>query len=95
MYRQLTYFCNILDTVRCIDKVIISFRLVFSVFIRKPIYRLKVASTFQIEGSNRLTVEKELARVRPMAELAASTVQKIRDRCAYGWVQLKDLTVTI
>ncbi|CAI9754278.1 unnamed protein product [Fraxinus pennsylvanica] len=68
LYRQLTYFCNILDTVRCIDK---------------------------IESTNRLTVEKELAKVRPVAELAASTVQKIRDRCAYGWVQLKDLTVTI
>ncbi|CAA2966660.1 DNA polymerase alpha catalytic subunit [Olea europaea subsp. europaea] len=68
LYRQLNYFCNILDTVRCIDK---------------------------IESSNRVTVEKELAKVRPMAELAASTVQKIRDRCAYGWVQLKDLTVTV
>ncbi|KAL2520250.1 DNA polymerase alpha catalytic subunit [Forsythia ovata] len=68
LYRQLTYFCNILDTVRCIDK---------------------------IESSNRITVEKELDKVRPMAELAASTVQKIRDRCAYGWVQLKDLTVTV
>lgn len=49
----------------------------------------------QIEAKVRIPVEKELARIRPMVELAASTVRKMRDRCAYGWVQLKDLIVTI
>ncbi|XP_059643252.1 DNA polymerase alpha catalytic subunit [Cornus florida] len=68
LYKQLTYFCHVLDTVRCIDKV---------------------------EGSIRIPVEKELARIRPLVDLAASTAQNIRDRCAYGWVQLKDLIVTI
>ncbi|KAK9284464.1 hypothetical protein L1049_023637 [Liquidambar formosana] len=68
LYKQLTYFCHVLDTVRCIEKM---------------------------EVSTRIPLEKELARIRPMVDLAASTVQKIRDRCAYGWVQLKDLIVTV
>ncbi|KAF8406300.1 hypothetical protein HHK36_008385 [Tetracentron sinense] len=68
LYKQLTYFCHVLDTVRCVEKM-----------------ELKV----------RMPFEKELARVRPIVDLAASTVQKIRDRCAYGWVQLKDLTITV
>ncbi|KAK2967591.1 hypothetical protein RJ640_030462 [Escallonia rubra] len=50
---------------------------------------------FQIEATVRIPVEKELARIRPLVQLAAATVEKIRDRCAYGWVQLKDLTITI
>ncbi|XP_051126986.1 DNA polymerase alpha catalytic subunit [Andrographis paniculata] len=68
LYRQLSYFCYILDTVRCIDK---------------------------IEGDKRLLVEKELVRIRPLVETALSTVQKIRDRCAYGWIQLKGLTLDV
>ncbi|KAL6961477.1 DNA-directed DNA polymerase [Sarracenia purpurea var. burkii] len=68
LYRQLTYFCHVLDTVRCIDKV---------------------------EQSIKTPVEKELVRIRPLVDLAASTAQRIRDRCAFGWVQLKDLIVTI
>ncbi|GMN30176.1 hypothetical protein TIFTF001_002720 [Ficus carica] len=68
LYKQLTYFCHVLDTVRCIEKM---------------------------EGSARLPVEKELARIRPVVSLAASTVQRIRDRCAYGWVQLQNLTVAV
>lgn len=43
----------------------------------------------------RIQVEKELVRIRPLVEAAASTVQKFRDRCAYGWVQLKDVIVSI
>ncbi|GFP88223.1 DNA polymerase alpha catalytic subunit [Phtheirospermum japonicum] len=68
LYRQLSYFCYTLDTVRCIEK---------------------------IEGDKKLALEKELVRIRPVVELAASTVQNIRDRCAYGWVQLKDLIVLV
>ncbi|KAK4393287.1 DNA polymerase alpha catalytic subunit [Sesamum angolense] len=68
LYRQLSYFCYTLDTVRCIDK---------------------------IEGDNKMPVEKELAKIRPLVEMAASTVQKIRDRCAYGWVKLEDLIVLV
>ncbi|KAJ8430025.1 hypothetical protein Cgig2_008464 [Carnegiea gigantea] len=67
LYKQLTYFCHVLDTVRCIDKV---------------------------DVNARLQLEKELARVRPMVDLAANIAQKLRDRCAYGWVQLTDLFVT-
>ncbi|KAL0332214.1 UNVERIFIED_CONTAM: DNA polymerase alpha catalytic subunit [Sesamum calycinum] len=68
LYRQLSYFCYTLDTVRCIDK---------------------------IEGDNKMPVEKELAKIRPLVEMAASTVQKIRNRCAYGWVKLEDLIVLV
>ncbi|KAE9449676.1 hypothetical protein C3L33_18427, partial [Rhododendron williamsianum] len=68
LYKQLTYFCHVLDTVRCIEK---------------------------IEHNIRIPAEKELARIRPLVDLAASTAQRMRDRCAFGWVQLKDLIVTI
>ncbi|CAN4082922.1 unnamed protein product [Withania somnifera] len=68
LYRQLSYFSYVLDTVRCINKV---------------------------ESNMRIQVEKELVRIRPMVEAAASSVQKFQDRCAYGWVQLKDLTVSL
>ncbi|KAI8543597.1 hypothetical protein RHMOL_Rhmol08G0230800 [Rhododendron molle] len=68
LYKQLTYFCYVLDTVRCIEK---------------------------IEHGIRIPAEKELARIRPLVDLAASTAQRIRDRCAFGWVQLNDLIVTI
>ncbi|PSS30744.1 DNA polymerase alpha catalytic subunit like [Actinidia chinensis var. chinensis] len=66
LYNQLSFFCHILDTVRCIDKV---------------------------ERNMRIPVKRELARIRPLVDLAASTAQSIRDRCAFGWVQLKDLIV--
>ncbi|KAG6424697.1 hypothetical protein SASPL_115117 [Salvia splendens] len=68
LYRQLTYFCYTLDTVRCISKM---------------------------EADKRLAVEKEVARIRPLVEMAASTVEKMRDRCAYGWLQLKDFVVLV
>lgn len=56
---------------------------------------LKHESIFQMETDKRLAVEKEVARIRPLVEMAASTVEKIRDRCAYGWVQLKDFVVLV
>ncbi|KAF5736157.1 putative DNA polymerase alpha catalytic subunit [Tripterygium wilfordii] len=68
LYKQLTYFCYLLDTVRCIEKM---------------------------ESSSRMSLDTELTRIRPMVDLAAAAIQRIRDRCAYGWVQLKDLIVTV
>ncbi|KAJ8764232.1 hypothetical protein K2173_005972 [Erythroxylum novogranatense] len=68
LYRQLSYFCHLLDTVRCVEKA---------------------------ETSIRTAIEKELMKVRPIVDLALSTVQKIRDRCAYGWVELNSLGVTV
>ncbi|XVF15540.1 hypothetical protein REPUB_Repub09cG0162700 [Reevesia pubescens] len=68
LYKQLAYFCHLLDTTRCIEKM---------------------------ETSARIPLEKELAKVRPLVDLAASTVQKIRDRCAFGWVQMNDLIITV
>ncbi|KAK9061861.1 hypothetical protein SSX86_019045 [Deinandra increscens subsp. villosa] len=68
VYKQLSYFCYLLDVDRCIDKV---------------------------EAKFRASVEKELARITPLVELALMTVQKVRDRCGYGWVKLNDLFDTI
>ncbi|XP_043713999.1 DNA polymerase alpha catalytic subunit [Telopea speciosissima] len=68
LYKQLAYFCHILDATRCIEK---------------------------LESSVRMSFEKELSRVRPAVDLASSVAQNLRDRCAYGWVQLKDLTVSL
>ncbi|KAI3922255.1 hypothetical protein MKX01_005944 [Papaver californicum] len=68
LYRQLTYFCHILDAVRFVEKL-----------------ELKV----------RVPLERELARIQPMVDLATSIVQKLRDQCAYGWVQMKDLFVSL
>ncbi|KAL0377699.1 UNVERIFIED_CONTAM: DNA polymerase alpha catalytic subunit [Sesamum radiatum] len=49
----------------------------------------------KIEGDNKMPVEKELAKIRPLVEMAALTVQRTRDRCAYGWVKLEDLIVLV
>lgn len=49
----------------------------------------------QVDDAVRLPLEKELIRLRPMVELAANVAQKLRDRCAYGWVQLSDLFATL
>lgn len=54
-----------------------------------------MALNIQIEGDKRSIVEKELVRIRPLVETASSVVQKLRDRCAYGWIQLKDLIVIV
>lgn len=48
-----------------------------------------------MEPKTRLPVELELAKIRPIVTLAASTAERIRDRCAYGWIQLQDLFVTV
>jgi len=48
-----------------------------------------------MEGKSRITIEKEVMKIRPMIDPAASTAQKIRDRCAYGWVRLEDLVITV
>ncbi|KAF7803369.1 DNA polymerase alpha catalytic subunit [Senna tora] len=68
LYKQLSYFCHVLDTVSYVEK---------------------------LEAKSRISVEKELAKIRAMVDLASSTVQKIRDRCSYGWVQLRDLVITV
>lgn len=49
----------------------------------------------QMEAKSRIPIEKELIKIRPIVDLAASTIQKIRDRCAFGWVKLQDLVVAI
>ncbi|KAL6566646.1 hypothetical protein OROMI_015050 [Orobanche minor] len=58
LYRQLSYFCYILDTVPCTEK---------------------------IKGNSKIDADKEEARIKPVVELAAKTVQKIRDRRSYRW----------
>jgi len=68
LYRQLSYFCYVLDATRCLDK---------------------------LDQKARLPFEKEFAAVGQTINLALMEIQKIRDRCAFGWVQLKDLAVSI
>lgn len=68
LYKQLSYFCHVLDAVRCIEK---------------------------LEYNTRMPLEKDFARISQTFDLAATTIKKIRDRCAYGWVQLKDLSITV
>ncbi|EEF38804.1 DNA polymerase alpha catalytic subunit [Ricinus communis] len=68
LYKQLSFYCYLLDTVRCMEKM---------------------------DAGTRISLEKKITKIRPMVDLAVSTVQKIRDRCAYGWVQLSDLSVTV
>ncbi|KAL6547931.1 hypothetical protein OROHE_009636 [Orobanche hederae] len=47
------------------------------------------------KGNSKIVVEKEEVRIRPVVELAAKTVQKMKDKCSYGWVMPNDLTVSI
>ncbi|KAL1354676.1 hypothetical protein HN51_006736 [Arachis hypogaea] len=68
LYKQLSYFCHVLDTFCSMEKM---------------------------EAKSRMLIEKELMKIRPMVDLAASTVQKLRDRCAYGWVNLQDFVVPV
>ncbi|KAF9611731.1 hypothetical protein IFM89_034914 [Coptis chinensis] len=68
LYKQLSYFCHVLDAVRFIEKLDLKLR---------------------------IPLEKDLARIRLVVDLAASVVQKIRDRCAYGWIQMKDLAISV
>uniref|UniRef100_A0A453G0H7 Uncharacterized protein n=1 Tax=Aegilops tauschii subsp. strangulata TaxID=200361 RepID=A0A453G0H7_AEGTS len=43
----------------------------------------------------RLPFEKEFAVLNQTISSAFLEIQKIRDRCAFGWVQLTDLAVSI
>ncbi|XP_026390595.1 DNA polymerase alpha catalytic subunit-like [Papaver somniferum] len=47
----------------------------------------------KLELEVRIPLQKELARIQPMVDLAASSVQKLRNRCAYGWVQIESLCI--
>ncbi|KAH9711929.1 DNA polymerase alpha catalytic subunit [Citrus sinensis] len=55
----------------------------------------RLARKAQMEISAKIPLEKELNKIRPVVALAASTVQRIRERCAYGWVQLNDLAISV
>ncbi|KAL1216796.1 DNA polymerase alpha catalytic subunit [Cardamine amara subsp. amara] len=66
LYRQLSYFCHILDTQCSLEKMDVGVR---------------------------IQVEKAMTKIRPAAESAASMARSIRDRCAYGWLQLTDIAI--
>ncbi|ESQ31194.1 hypothetical protein EUTSA_v10003515mg [Eutrema salsugineum] len=66
LYKQLSYFCHILDTECSLEKMDIGIR---------------------------MQVEKAMTKIRPAVESAASMAQSIRDRCAYGWLQLTDIAI--
>ncbi|CAL9242710.1 unnamed protein product [Arabidopsis halleri] len=67
LYRQLSYFCHILDTQCSLEK--------------------------QMDVGVRIQVEKAMTKIRPAVESAASMARSIRDRCAYGWLQLTDIAI--
>ncbi|CAA7056881.1 unnamed protein product [Microthlaspi erraticum] len=66
LYKQLSYFCHILDTQSSLEKMDVGVR---------------------------LQVEKAMANIRPVVESAAAMARLVRDRCAYGWVQLTDIAI--
>ncbi|KAG0453495.1 hypothetical protein HPP92_024799 [Vanilla planifolia] len=68
LYRQLSYFCYLLDATRCIEK---------------------------LDQNSRATYERDVATIYSAVHPAQLVIRKLRDRCAYGWVQLKDLTVSV
>ncbi|XP_020584003.1 LOW QUALITY PROTEIN: DNA polymerase alpha catalytic subunit [Phalaenopsis equestris] len=69
LYRQLSYFCYVLDVARCIEKLDKKFIAEF---------------------------EKDFpVIVHSAVDLGLPVIQKTRDRCAYGWVHLKDLIVSV
>ncbi|KAG8054621.1 hypothetical protein GUJ93_ZPchr0001g32892 [Zizania palustris] len=68
LYRQLSYFCYVVDATRCLEK---------------------------LDQKARLPFEKEFVALSQTINLALMEIQKIRDRCAFGWVQLKDLAISI
>ncbi|CAF2163499.1 unnamed protein product [Brassica napus] len=66
LYKQLSYFCHILDTQCTLEKMDVGVR---------------------------IQVEKALTKIRPAVQSAASMARSIRDRCAYGWLQLTDIAI--
>uniref|UniRef100_A0A7N0TAE2 DNA polymerase n=1 Tax=Kalanchoe fedtschenkoi TaxID=63787 RepID=A0A7N0TAE2_KALFE len=70
LYKQLSYFCHVLDTEKCLQKL-------------------------NMEASARMSLETSLSRIRPVVQMAASVVSKMRDRCAFGWINLSDLVVAV
>ncbi|XP_018440170.2 DNA polymerase alpha catalytic subunit isoform X1 [Raphanus sativus] len=67
LYKQLSYFCHILDTQCTLEK--------------------------QMDVGVRIQVEKAMTKIRPAVQSAASMARSIRDRCAYGWLQLTDIAI--
>ncbi|EFH39209.1 hypothetical protein ARALYDRAFT_359258 [Arabidopsis lyrata subsp. lyrata] len=77
LYRQLSYFCHILDTQCSLEKV--------STF--------NLIASNQMDVGVRIQVEKAMTKIRPAVESAASMARSIRDRCGYGWLQLTDIAI--
>ncbi|XP_010464507.1 PREDICTED: DNA polymerase alpha catalytic subunit-like [Camelina sativa] len=66
LYKQLSYFCHILDTQYSLEKMDVGMR---------------------------IQVEKAMTKIRPAVESAAAITRSIRDRCAYGRLQLTDIAI--
>ncbi|XP_020888004.1 DNA polymerase alpha catalytic subunit isoform X2 [Arabidopsis lyrata subsp. lyrata] len=47
----------------------------------------------KMDDGVRIQVEKAMMKIRPAVESAASVARSIRDRCAYGWLQLTDIAI--
>uniref|UniRef100_A0A5K0VXM0 Uncharacterized protein n=32 Tax=Nymphaea colorata TaxID=210225 RepID=A0A5K0VXM0_9MAGN len=46
-----------------------------------------------METGVRVRFEKQFARIRQVTDLAAQSIKRIRDRCAYTWIKLEDLAL--
>lgn len=106
LYKQLSYFSHILDTERCMEKVVwLSICFLYSLIGWDNVAIVHLLSygwrhqyvgfLLQLEVNARVTLEKEMASIRPVVELAAMTIQSLRDRSAYGWMQLQNFVVTV
>ncbi|KAJ3677896.1 hypothetical protein LUZ60_001699 [Juncus effusus] len=68
LYKQLSYFCYVLDSSRCLDKL-----------------DLKARAQF----------ENQFGQIGKIVDFALEEVERIRDRCDFGWVRLSDFCVSI
>lgn len=119
LYKQLSYFCLVLDASRCLDKVSFSPSLnyhfsyylspllsPFSVclflvleMLYQPFFILTTRKIFdiieQLDHKTRVPFERQLATIGQAVRLALEEIERMLDRCDYGWVRLSDIAVSI
>ncbi|XP_078168075.1 DNA-directed DNA polymerase [Carex rostrata] len=68
LYKQLSYFCLVLDASRCLDK---------------------------LDHKTRVSFERQLVSIGQAVRLALEEIERMLDRCDYGWVRLSDIAISI
>lgn len=48
-----------------------------------------------MDAGEKMAAQQKLAPVRPAMDLAVQTIDSIRSKCAYRFVKLRDLCVTV